>query len=41
MRIGECKRLGGEKRRIRESKDNNMKKGLRRGGKDRMGESEK
>ena len=40
MRIGECKRLGGEKRSIRENKDK-MKKGLRRGGKKRMRESEK
>ena len=39
MRIGECKRLRGETRSIRESKEE-IEKGVRRGGKERMGESE-
>ena len=39
MRIGECKRLGGEKRSIRESKEKILKR-VMRGGKERMGESE-
>ena len=40
MRMRECKRLGGETRSIRESKVE-IEKGLRRGGKKRIGESEK
>ena len=40
MRMRECKRLGGETRSIRESKVE-IEKGLRRGGKKRIEESEK
>ena len=35
MRIGDCKRLGGEKRSLRESKKE-IENGSRRGGKERM-----